>query len=229
MHVGREGIMNLLLAFAPFIVFVIVERLVGILAGLAAGAVAAAALLMRDLVTPGRSPKLLEAGTLLLFGGLTLLQLALGEPWSIADVRLRVDAGLLLIVLLTMVLGRPFSLQYARERVAPEHWDQPGFVRVNYVISAAWALAFGVLVVADVVIDVMPGLPRMGGVVAIVAALGRWPGLPAGIRSGVDAARRAGRARPVVELRSGRPAPARRARRLRAGPGACRRAPTAAA
>jgi hypothetical protein len=163
--------MNLLLAFTPFIVFVIVERLVSILVGLAAGAVAACALLIRDLVTPGHSVKLLEAGTLLLFGGLTLLQLLMGEQWSIADVRLRVDAGLLLIVLLTMVLGRPFSLQYARERVAPEYWEQPDFLRVNYVISAAWALAFGVLVVADVVIDVVPGLPRMGGVVAIVAAL----------------------------------------------------------
>jgi len=163
--------MNLLLAFAPFIVFVVAERLASILVGLAAGAVAAAALLMRDLITPGRSVKLLEVGTLLLFGGLTLLQLAMGEQWSIADVRLRVDAGLLLIVLLTMVLGRPFSLQYARERVAPEYWEQPDFLRVNYVISAAWALAFGVLVVADVVIDFVPGLPRTGGVVAIVAAL----------------------------------------------------------
>jgi hypothetical protein len=69
----------------------------------------------------GHSVKLLETGTLLLFGGLTLLQLVMGEQWSIADVRLRVDAGLLLIVLLTMVLGRPFSLQYARERVTPEY------------------------------------------------------------------------------------------------------------
>jgi uncharacterized membrane protein len=166
-----EVSMNLLLAFTPFIVFVIVERLVGIAVGLAAGAVAAAALLMRDLVTPGHSVKLLELGTLLLFGGLTLLQLAIGEQWSIGDVRLRVDAGLLLIVLLTMMLGRPFSLQYARERVAPAHWNDPDFMRVNYVISGAWALAFGVLVVADVVIDVLPGLPRLGSVVAIVAAL----------------------------------------------------------
>ncbi|WP_036172405.1 hypothetical protein [Massilia sp. 9096] len=163
--------MNLLLAFMPFIVFVIVERLLSIPVGLAAGAVAAAALLMRDLITPGRSVKLLEVGTLLLFGGLTLLHLAMGEQWTIVDVRLRVDAGLLLIVLSTMVLGRPFSLQYARERAAPEHWERPDFLRVNYVISAAWALAFGVLVVADVVIDVMPGLPRAGGILAIVAAL----------------------------------------------------------
>lgn len=163
--------MNLLLAFAPFIVFVVVDRLAGIPAGLAAGAVAAAALLVRDLITPGRSVKLLEIGTFLLFGGLTLFELAFDELWSIADVRLRVDAGLLLIVLLTMVLGRPFSLQYARERVAPEHWDHPDFVRVNYVISAAWAVAFGVLVLADIVMAYVPDVPHAGSAVTIVVAL----------------------------------------------------------
>jgi hypothetical protein len=163
--------MNLLLAFTPFIVFVVVDRLVNIPAGLAAGAVAAAALLIRDLITPGRSVKLLAIGAFLMFGGLTLLVLTLGEQWSIAEVRLRVDAGLLLIVLLTMVLGRPFSLQYARERVAPAHWGKPDFVRVNYVISAAWAVAFGVLVLADILMAYAPAMPHADGVVMTVVAL----------------------------------------------------------
>ena len=163
--------MNLLLAFTPFIVFFVVDRLVSVPAGLAAGAVAAAAWLIRDLITPGRSVKLLEIGTFLMFGGLTLLVLTLGEQWSIAGVRLRVDAGLLLIVLLTMVLGRPFSLQYARERVMPEHWGKPDFIRVNYVISAAWAVAFGVLVLADILMAYVPALPHADGVVMTVVAL----------------------------------------------------------
>lgn len=163
--------MNLLLAFTPFILFAVVERLFGIQAGLAAGAAAAAVLLARDLLKPGRSVKLLEIGTFLLFGGLFLLVPTIGGEWSIIDVRLRVDAGLLLIVLLSMVFGRPFSLQYARERVDRQHWDSPEFVRTNYVISAAWAVAFGVLVLADVVMDFMPGLPAAGSVAATVLAL----------------------------------------------------------
>lgn len=163
--------MNLLLAFSPFIVFVVIERLAGIPAGLGAGALVAAGLLMHDLLAPGRSPKILEIGTVCLFGGLTLLQLAIGAQWSIADVRLRVDAGLLLIVLLSMVLRRPFSLQYARERVAQAHWDSPGFLRVNYVISAAWAVAFCVLVLADVVMAFLPALPHAIGIAATVVAL----------------------------------------------------------
>lgn len=52
-----------------------------------------------------------------------------------------------------------------------QHWDSQEFVRINYVISAAWAVAFGVLVLADVVMAFMPELPRAGSVLATVVAL----------------------------------------------------------
>lgn len=163
--------MNLLLAFAPFIVYVVAERLFSIPIGLGAAALTSAALLVRDLLAPGRSPKLLEIGACLLFGGLFVFALTMGEQWSIADVRLRVDAGLLSIVLLTMVFQRPFSLQYARESVDRQHWNSPAFLHTNYVISAAWAAAFGVLVLADAVMAFMPTLPHAGSVIATVLAL----------------------------------------------------------
>lgn len=163
--------MNLLLAFAPFIMFVVAERLFGIPVGLAAGAAVAALLLVRDLLAPGRSPKLLEIGTFLLFGGLTLYALATGVQWSIAAVRLRVDAGLVLIVLASIAVRKPFSLQYARDNVDHSHWNTPEFLHINYVISAAWALAFAVLVLADLAMATMPALPHVGAIVATVLAL----------------------------------------------------------
>ncbi|MBV9680419.1 MAG: hypothetical protein JO046_01405, partial [Solirubrobacterales bacterium] len=55
--------MGILLAFAPFIGFALVDRLVGPTQGLFAGPIVAAALLARDLATPGRTPKILEVGT----------------------------------------------------------------------------------------------------------------------------------------------------------------------
>jgi hypothetical protein len=162
---------HLLLAFAPFILFVLIERLAGIPAGLAAGAAASAFLVIRDLLTPGRGIKLLELGTFFLFGLLTLYALAFNPPWSIAAVRLRVDAGLMLIVLASLALRQPFSLQYARQSVDQAHWDSPGFLHVNYVISAAWAAAFAVLVLADLMMVYVPALPHEGGVVVTLVAL----------------------------------------------------------
>jgi hypothetical protein len=163
--------MDMLLAFAPFIAFVIIERTVGVSAGLAAGALVSAVLLARDLVSRERRVKILEIGTFLLFGGLTLYAVLYGASWSVAAVRLRVDAGLMAIVLASIALRQPFTLQYAREKVAPELWNTPTFVRVNYVITFAWALAFGAMVVADVLMAYMPSVPHAAGVVLTIAAL----------------------------------------------------------
>jgi hypothetical protein len=162
--------MGILLAFAPFIAFALIDRLAGPTEGLVAGAVVSAGLLLRDLVG-GRTAKVLEIGTAILFGSLALYAL-LGRPaWSVIGVRLAVDAGLLLIVLASMVLGRPFTLQYAREQVASEHWDAPEFIRTNYVITAVWALAFAVMVAAELALLTLPGVPRGIGIAAIVLAL----------------------------------------------------------
>ncbi|HTH96793.1 MAG TPA: hypothetical protein VL574_05205 [Stellaceae bacterium] len=163
--------MGILLAFAPFIVFALVDRVVGATEGLIAGAVVSVALLLRDWVTPGRSPKILEIGTTILFGALALYAVFGGPAWSIIGVRLRVDLGLLLIVLVSMALRRPFTLQYAREQVSAEFWDSPQFMRTNYVITAVWALAFVVLVIADLVLLYAPALPPRIGIIATIVAL----------------------------------------------------------
>jgi hypothetical protein len=163
--------MGILLAFAPFVVFAVVANLVGGTAGLLAGCATSAALLVRDRLKSGGEPKVLELGTTILFAGLALYAV-IGDPaWSIFDVRLRVDVGLLAIVLASMAIRRPFTLQYAREKVAPEHWGNPGFVRTNYVITAAWALAFVILVAADVILVYVPSLPPRAGIAATVLAL----------------------------------------------------------
>ncbi|UKJ76194.1 hypothetical protein H1Q64_21865 (plasmid) [Azospirillum brasilense] len=163
--------MGILLAFAPFIAFAVLDRLVGPVEGLIAGALVSATMLLRDWMSPGRTPKILEVGTVLLFGGLAFYAVAGGPTWSVMGVRLLVDAGLLLIVLISIALRRPFTLQYAREQVAHEFWDSPRFIHTNYVITGVWALAFLVLVIADIVLLYRPDLPPRFGIVATVLAL----------------------------------------------------------
>jgi hypothetical protein len=167
---GRAA-MGILLAFAPFIALAIVDRLAGSTEGLVAGAIVSVGLLLRDWIIPGKHPKLLELGTVLLFGGLALYAILGGPTWSVIGVRLCVDAGLLLIVLVSMAVGRPFTLQYAREQVPAEFWNSPEFIRTNYVITAVWALAFAVMVVAELVLLTVPSMPPRIGIAAIVLAL----------------------------------------------------------
>jgi hypothetical protein len=96
------------------------------------GAVAMPLLLLaRDAVIRHKMPKVLEIGTVLLFGALALYVGTTGAEWSIAGIRLAVDAGFLVIVLVSMAIGQPFTLQYARESVPQALWHEPEFVRVN--------------------------------------------------------------------------------------------------
>jgi len=55
--------MGILLAFAPFLAFAVVDRLFGSTAGLIAGAVTSGALVLRDRISRGRPLKILEVGT----------------------------------------------------------------------------------------------------------------------------------------------------------------------
>ena len=162
--------MNMLLAFAPFIAFAVVDRVAGARDGLIAGAVVSLALVVRELVR-GRSAKVLELGSVLLFGGLAGYALAANPGWSVVGVRLCVDVGLLVIVLGSLAVRKPFTIQYARESVPREHWNSPTFVRTNVVITAVWALAFALLVAADVVMLYAPDVPHQVGVAVTVLAL----------------------------------------------------------
>lgn len=163
--------MSMLLAFAPFIVFALGDRLLGVVPALLAAALVSVVILARDGLTPKRKVKVLEIGSALLFGGLALYALATHTEWSLLGVRLRVDAGLLLVVLFTMAVRQPFTLQYAKERTPPEVWTQPGFRRVNDVITAAWAVAFALMVLADLAMIYMPALPLWVGIAVTVVAI----------------------------------------------------------
>lgn len=87
------GRVNILLGLTPFIVFFILMRLVSPLAGLAA-AFAVAVLFGARQWWCGEQIKILQIGTLLLFGVLVLYTLAAAPHWSVATVRLVVDGGL---------------------------------------------------------------------------------------------------------------------------------------
>ena len=163
--------MAILLAFSPFLVYVVVERIAGIPIALLAATVTSAALLIRDALSRHHSVKILEAGTFLLFGALAIYAYRWGANWSIPAVRLRVDAGLLLIVLVSMGVRRPFTLQYARDQVSRELWTSPEFARTNYIITAIWAAAFAIMVAADLVMLYVPTLPTRFAIIVTVLAI----------------------------------------------------------
>jgi hypothetical protein len=160
---------GLFVGLTPFIAFFVLMRLISPLAGLVAAA-GVSALLCGLMYRSGKSLKILEIGSLLLFGALVLYTWVAAPEWTVATVRIAVDAGLLAIVLVSLAIGSPFTLQYAREQVPEEFWKTPQFLAANRLITAVWAGAFAVLVAADAAAEYLPSIPIWVDVAASVAA-----------------------------------------------------------
>jgi len=161
---------NILLAFAPFLVFAILNGFVGGFGALLAAAATSAALILYGWMKHS-TPKILEIGTFLLFVALAAYVATTGGTQSIIGVKLLVDSGLLLIVLLSMAIGQPFTIQYAKETVPREYWNSPKFLRTNYVITAVWAIAFLAIVLVELALLYVPGMSRHFSVFVMIAAL----------------------------------------------------------
>ena len=162
--------MNILFGFAPYIAFFLFMQLVSIDAGFWAALAVAVLNAGRDWARTG-SLKILEVGTVLLFAALATFTSVEHWKWTVMAVRLAVDAGLLAIVLVSQAIGRPFTLQYARERVAKQYWHAPLFLTINRRITWAWAGAFAALVVAHALVVFVPQVPWWLDIVATICAL----------------------------------------------------------
>jgi hypothetical protein len=68
--------------------------------------------------------------------------------WSVGKVGLAVNGGLTLISLLSLVIRRPFTLQYAEEQIPEQYWNTPLFIRTNQLDSPLSPLQDGVAAVA---------------------------------------------------------------------------------
>jgi hypothetical protein len=160
--------MSILLGLTPFIVFFLLMRWSTPLVALV-GATAMSAVLMGRMALRGGTVKILEIGSLILFALLTLYTLVAQPAWSIAGVRLAVDGGIALIVLFSLAIRRPFTLQYAKESVPEQFWTHPIFIRTNNIISAVWAANFLISAGSDAVAIYFPAVP-VSALVALVGA-----------------------------------------------------------
>jgi len=167
--------MGILVAFAPFIAFAIVSHVDGGTAGLIVAAATSAMFLLRDRMVPEQTPTQLEIGMAILFGGLVSYAMLADPAWSVVDLRLIVDAGLLLITLASLVFGQPFTLPYAREHLPRHLWDTPEVIHSNYVSAAAWVLAFALMALADCALLLAPELTSgVDVLVTTLAGTGAW-------------------------------------------------------
>lgn len=133
--------MGIVLGFLPFIIMVLGTRLLSVDVALPL-ALFVAVFNVGVTLLARRTPKILAIGNLLLFGGALAWGDLAGVAWTQASIGLVSNGGLALVVLFSIAIGKPFTLQYAVEQVPPEVQASPRFLFGNRVLSGAWALAF---------------------------------------------------------------------------------------
>ncbi len=151
-----DGILaNPLVGLSPWILYAIVEGK-GRLELSAAVALGLAVVILSLNWIRGASPKILEYSDVAYFAGLAIVVAFAGpglrtwlEGWG-GEVA---NAALLVIALGSVLIRNPFTLQYAREETPEEFWHTPEFLRVNYLISWVWVVAFAIEAASGLVGD----------------------------------------------------------------------------
>lgn len=169
--------MSILRGFLPFILFWILGRQVSLPVALWVPAGVALFQIGRSARDPsGGSLKLLDVCGTVLFVVLAAFVTFADPAVSPFPIHLAINGGLALIAIGSMLVRRPFTLQYAREQVPPEFWNSPVFIKTNYRITGVWSAAFVVQALASVAEFTVAGLPEAVplaiSVLALVGALG---------------------------------------------------------
>lgn len=105
----------------------------GLVVALVAGVVLAAMRLYRGVLM----------WTGLLFFTLALIAVfGLHSTWFLKHLAVIANGMLAVAAWGGLLVGRPFTIEFAREHTDPARWNDPLFIRVNQVITAAWAAVF---------------------------------------------------------------------------------------
>lgn len=161
--------MNLVVGFAPFILFTLLSRLSADLALWIAFA-AAFVVTIRDFVE-SPSLRLLDVGSLTLFAMLALVRGFLDPNLSLAGVRFIAALILFLALAIPLAFKKPFSVEYARLDPKEAGWPSELFLRVNYAVSGVWVGALALMALADGAVAFNNDLPLYASIAVSVLAL----------------------------------------------------------
>ncbi len=161
--------MTIFLILAPYGAFALLMLVTSATVSLLTGAAICLAVMAFDMVR-GRSMKILGAGSVIVFAAVGGYVSLIDPNLSVSGVKFAIDTGIFLLTLTSIVIRRPFTLQYAREVVDAEIARLPGFIRANYIITWAWTGSMLLMMIGNIAMIYLPGLPLWSGLLIAFAA-----------------------------------------------------------
>jgi len=130
---------KMLLSFAPWISFLVIAH--GSMFRLKLGLVVAAVLTVVMAVTKLHRGVIMWVG-IVFFVYATVAVVFLEHMWTVLHMGVLANGALAAGTWLTLFMGKPFTLEYAREHTDPALWTNPVFLRTNNLLTAVWGAAF---------------------------------------------------------------------------------------
>jgi hypothetical protein len=161
--------MTIFLILTPYGAFAALMLVTSAAISLFAAAAICLAVIACD-VAGGRSVKILGVGSVITFAAVGGYVALIDPSLTTTSVKFCVDVGIFLISLMSIVVRRPFVLQYALEAVDAETARQPGFLRATYIITWAWSAAALLMMIGNIALLYLPGLPLWSGLLIAFAA-----------------------------------------------------------
>jgi len=139
--------MGIFLSFLPWIAFWILSGRESFAIAAAASAAVVFFITIRDIRE--HNIKVLDLGTLVFFVLLTVAAFTPWAEWIDRNALPLSNVALFLIALISILIRKPFTLQYAREQVDPKFWDSPAFYSTSLAISWVWCATFAIVAVTS--------------------------------------------------------------------------------
>ena len=85
---------------------------------------------------------ILPWGTTIFYSLILVATFFISPMWLEVHGSLLANSGIAVIAIVSLIINKPFTLQYARETVPSEYWQTTLFLRINQIITGVWALGF---------------------------------------------------------------------------------------
>jgi hypothetical protein len=131
--------LKLIMAFAPWLAFLVIAN--GSLFRLKLGLIIALVLSIVMGVTRLHRGVILWVG-LVFFSCASLAVIAFDNMWAVKHMGIAASGVLAISTWLTIIFGKPFTMDYAKEHVDPSLWKNPIFIKTNMILASAWSLTF---------------------------------------------------------------------------------------
>ncbi|WP_346355381.1 hypothetical protein [Azotosporobacter soli] len=151
---------SMILAFSPWVAFKLLLQLpVQNELLLLKGAIVVAALICAYRAIKGLDKGIIAWGSGLFFLLSLIMVVGLTNIWYMKHLGLFSSGTLAALTWASIVQGKPFTLVYAKQKVAMQYWDSPGFIHKNYKISGAWGVSFSIGLIDAFVRQLYPEMP----------------------------------------------------------------------